>query len=163
MGTGLSREGVSRRALLTALAVAPLAACTPDPGPAPPPDPDDVLREQAVERERALLREYDAVLLVLPGLAARLTPLRAEHAEHLLALTGTPPSSSASPSAAASAPAVPAVPPPATAAEALRGLVTAEREAAVAHGAAALEASRELAGLLASLSASESSHPVVLA
>ena len=163
MGTGLGRRAVSRRALLTAAVVAPLAACTSDPAPPPPPDPDDVLREQAVERERSLLREYDAVLLVLPDLAARLTPLRAEHAEHLAALTGPPPSGSASPTPAASAPDVPAVPPPATAAAALVALVAAEREAAAGHGAAVLEASPELAALLASLSASESSHPVVLA
>ena len=152
---------VSRRALLAAAALAPLAGCTSEPGPPPPPDPDDLLREQAVERERSLLREYDAVLLVLPDLAPRLTPLRAEHAEHLAALTGPRPSGS--PSRAASAPAAPAVPPPATAQAALSALVAAEREAAAAHGAAALEASRALAALLGALSASELSHPVVLA
>ncbi|MEX2288902.1 MAG: hypothetical protein WD794_01070 [Mycobacteriales bacterium] len=155
---------VSRRTLLAAAAVLPLAACTDD-GPPPPPDPDDVLREQAVGRERSLLREYDAVLLVLPALAARLTPLRAEHAEHLAALTGPEPSDTPfdTPSAPASSRPAPAVPPAATAAAALEGLTIAEREAAIAHGAACLEASRELAGLLAALAASEFSHPVALA
>jgi hypothetical protein len=153
--------GLSRRALLQlALGGSLLVACTSEPEPPPPPDPDDVLRDAAAARERALLREYDAVLLALPMLSARLLPLRGEHAEHLLALTGPERSGSATP--AASAVPAPAVPPPATAAAALAGLVTAEREAAAAHGAAALEASRELAGLLASLSASEQSHPVVL-
>ena len=149
---------VSRRALLGG-GLALLTGCTQDIGPPPPPDPDDLLRAAAVERERSLLAEYDAVLLVLPGLANRLTPLRAQHAEHLLALTG-----SASPSAAPSSSATPApqVPPPATAAAALAGLITAERSAGDAHGAAALEASRELAGLLAALAASEHSHPVEL-
>lgn len=148
---------ISRRALLGMSAAVPLAACTRDASP-PPPDPDDLLRSAAVERERALLREYEAVLLVLPDLAVRLTPLMAEHAEHLLSLTRA----TATPSAAASGDPVPQVPPPATAAAALSGLVTAERAAATAHATAALEASRELAGLLASLSASEASHPVVL-
>lgn len=146
----------SRRVLLGAGALLPLAGCTRESAP-PPPDPDDALRAAAVEREQTLLREYDAVLLVLPDLSARLTPLRAEHAEHLLALTREPttgPSPSASP--------LPQVPPPATAAAALAGLAAAERAAATGHRDAALEASRELAGLLAALSASEASHPVVL-
>ena len=152
-------QWISRRTLLGAAAVLPLAACTSDPAPPPPPDPDDLLRAEAVERERSLLREYDAVLLVLPDLAARLTPLRAHHAEHLLALTGA----AATPSPDASGDPVPAVPPPATAAAALAGLARAEQDAAAGHRAGALEASRELAALLASLAASEQSHPVVLA
>lgn len=152
-------SGVSRRTLLGLAAAAPLAACTTEAGPPPPPDPDGLLRAEAVERERSLLREYDGILLVLPDLTARLTPLRAHHAEHLLALTGRP----ATPSPEPSATAPPRVPPPATAAAALAGLVAAERAAGAAHGAAALTASRELAGLLAALSASETSHPVALA
>jgi hypothetical protein len=161
---------VSRRALLCAAAVLPLAGCTSEPEPPPPPDPDDILRDEAAARERALLEEYDAVLLVLPTLAPRLMPLRAEHVAHLAALTGPEPSgaepsgaASAATSPVASATAVPAVPPPATAAAALAGLMAAEREASAAHSEAALAASRELAGLLASLSASEQSHPVALA
>lgn len=147
---------LSRRALLGG-GLALLMGCTTEAGPPPTPDPDDLLRAAAVDRERSLLQEYDAVLLVLPSLAARLMPLRAQHAEHLLALTGP-----ASPSAAPSATPAPQVPPPATAAAALAGLVAAERAAGDAHGAAALEASRDLAGLLAALSASEHSHPVEL-
>ena len=149
----------SRRALLGAAAVLPLAACTSDDGPPPPPDPDDLLRDEAVQRERSLLREYDAVLLVLPDLAARLIPLREHHAEHLLALTGEPATPSPEPSGAPAA----QVPPPVTAAAALAGLADAERAAAGAHRAGAVAASRELAALLASLAASEASHPVVLA
>jgi hypothetical protein len=41
-------------------------------------------------------------------------------------------------------------------------LVDAERAAAAEHAAAALQASRGLAQVLASLSASEASHPVAL-
>lgn len=155
-----TRGGISRRALLGVLAVLPAAACTSDPGPPPPPDPDDLLRDAAAERERSLLQEYDAVLLVLPSLAARLAPLRAEHVEHLAALVGAQPSAQPSPAASGGGP--PAVPPTATAAAALQGLVAVERAAAAAHGQAALEASRSLAALLASLSASEHSHPVAL-
>lgn len=149
---------VSRRALLGGGLVV-LTGCTLESDPPPPPDPDDLLRAAAVSREEALLQEYDAALLVLPSLAARLTPLRAQHAEHLAALRG-PATPSAAPSSSATP--VPQVPPPPTAAAALAGLVTAERAAGDAHASAALEASRELAGLLASLSASEHSHPVEL-
>lgn len=147
---------LSRRALLASAAAVPLAACTRESEPPPPPDPDDVLRDEAAERERSLLREYDAVLLVLPSLATRLAPLRAEHVEHLAALTGAEPS----PATSAQAPA--RVPPTPTVGAALKGLAEAERAAATAHGQASLEASRELAAVLASLSASEHSHPVVL-
>ena len=153
---------LSRRALLAAGATAGLATamagCTSKPETPPPPDPDDLLREQAAERERALLREYDAALLALPSLAGVLVPLRGQHSEHLLALLGP----QASPSALASEPPAPASQPAPTPAAALAALVESERAAGAAHGAAALEASRELAGLLAALSASELSHPVVL-
>ena len=156
-----------------ALSVSGLAACTQDAAPsAPAPvNPDVALREAAAERERALLQAYDEVLRALPELGARLLPLHAQHGEHLDALartasttTSAPASpSTASPSAASpsSAPA-PAPPPPASPAEALAALAARERAAGDAHGAAALTASRELAGLLASLSASELSHPVAL-
>lgn len=139
---------LSRRALLGLAAAVPLAACTSsDEGPPPAPDPDDLLRDAAVGRERALLRQYDAALVALPDLAVTLAPVRAEHAQHLAALLGAEPSTTP-------APVVPVT---------LAALVAAERQAAAAHGQAALEASRELAGLLASLSASEASHPVALA
>lgn len=136
---------LSRRALLGLAAALPLAACTSDDGPPPAPDPDDLLRDAAVARERALLAMYDGQTALSPALAG----VRAEHAEHLAALLGA--ATTAEPSAAPSAPV------------AVAALVAAEREAAAAHGSAALEASRELAGVLASLAASEASHAVVLA
>jgi hypothetical protein len=180
-----------RRAVLVgapaALLATVLAGCTgdrrrdADPAPAPPPDPDDALRSAAAERERGLLREYDAVLAALPELAARLAPLRAHHDEHLTALLGA--SATASPDASApdaaggssdaaaapsaepsaTAPAAPAVPVPADAASALSRLVSVERAAGAAHAEDCLAASRALAPVLASLSASELSHPVALA
>lgn len=153
----------TRRALLLAAAGAALAGCTdgaaPVPAPPAPVDPDVALREAAVARERALLRSYDAVLLALPSLAQRLLPVREEHAAHLDALTGPQPAAGPSPSAA---PGAPAVPPPATAAAALAGLAAAEAQASTAHARDVPAASRGLAGLLASLAASEASHPVVL-
>jgi hypothetical protein len=164
----------SRRAVLRAgLALPLLVACTgdqPDPGPPPPPDPDLALHDAAVTRERVLLDAYDAALLAAPSLALRLAPLRAEHAEHLLALddadpapapSGSP-SPSRSPSASASA-APPPPPPPADPATVLAGLVALEAETATGHGAGAVDASRELAVVLATLAASEASHRVALA
>ncbi len=134
-----------------------LAACRDDAEPVPV-DPDDALRAAAAERERALLARYDAVLAAEPELSARLLPLRGHHAEHLLALVGPPASGRPSPTTGPPA----AVPPPAGAAAALRDLVAAERAAGAAHATDCLTASRSLASVLASLSASELSHPVAL-
>jgi hypothetical protein len=151
----------TRRALLLGGAAGLLTACT---RPTAPPraaavDPDAALRSAAVERERALLAAYDAVLAASPAALARLAPLRAEHEAHLTALgvgtrafpAGSPsPAPSASASAAAGAPSV-------------VGLVRAERAAASAHAAATETATPALAALLAQLAASESSHLVALA
>ncbi len=154
-----SAPGPSRRAVLAAAPALLLAAgCTAEePAPRPEPvDPDDALRSAAAERERALLREYDAVLAARPGLAPRLAPVRDHHAQHLEALVGPPRTASPSPSAVA------ALPVPADDAGALARLVAAERAAGDAHARDCLAASRVLAPVLASLSASELSHPVAL-
>jgi hypothetical protein len=55
------------------------------------------------------------------------------------------------------------VPPEVVPVDVLRDLREAERSAAEEHAAGAVVASRELAGLLASLSACEASHAVALA
>lgn len=162
----------SRRAVLRAgLAVPLLAACTdaPPPGPPPPPDPDLALHRAAVEREQALLAAYDTAALAAPGLAPKLAAVRAEHAAHLDALEAADPApaptGSPSPSPSGSVePSAPAPPPaPADPATVLAGLVALEADAATAHGAAAVTASRELAAVLATLAASEASHGVALA
>jgi hypothetical protein len=119
--------------------------------------------EAAAARELALLARYDAVLAARPGLSARLRPLRGHHAEHLAALRD--PSASPSPTGAAPSPsaAPPTVPLPADDAAALAALTAAERETGQAHGRDCLAASRPLAAVLGSLSASELSHAVALA
>lgn len=137
-----------------------LAGCTDGAPPAPEPvDPDDALRAAAAGRERELLLAYDGVLAAQPTLAGRLQPLREHHAEHLAALVGPSPTTEVSPSPSAP-PTVAAQDDPAAA---LRTLVTAERAAGAAHAQDCLAASRKLAAVLASLSASELSHPVALA
>ena len=107
-----------------------------------PESPDVALRKAALDRELALLAAYDAVIGKVPALAPRLRPLADDKALHVAALgKGTPPVSTV-----------------ATVTQ-LRAL---EREAAGAHGAAAVSASRALAPLLASLAASSSSAVAVL-
>lgn len=139
----------SRRRLLQAGLLAPLAACTSSPSPPSPRprpalvDPDVALRAAAVAREQQLIARYAGTSS--PAALA----IRAEHEQHLLALGGPVASPVASPIPAAAA----SVP----------QLVAAERAAAAAHAADALRASRGLAALLASLAASEASHPVALA
>ena len=138
----------SRRQLLAGLAAAPVAACTTRRDPAPV-DPDDALRAAAVTRERELLAAYDAVTAAVPTAAARLSAVRAEHEQHLAALVRTPVSS--------------APPTPPAVARTLAQLAALERTSAAGHAADALRASRGLAAVLASLAASEASHPVALA
>jgi hypothetical protein len=156
----------SRRALLgggvAALAAPWLAACQRLPviGGPPAPGRDVVLADEAADRERRLLAAYDAAAAAVPALAARLAPLRAEHTEHLAAL-GEPaqPAATATPTSSPSP--LPVVPPQPTAALAL--LRDLEQRAAVDHGGAAVRCGRGLAVVLASLSASESSHAAALA
>lgn len=135
-----------------------LAACSSDDRPAtapsPPPDPDLARADEAAERERRLLAAYDAAVVLAPQLSAQLTPLRAQHAEHLAAL-GVP---------ERLPPALPAPPPlPSDPPALLAALAELERDTATVHGDAAVLAGRGLAVVLASLAASEASHPVALA
>ena len=158
----------TRRQVLGTGALLLVAGCTAAPAPAPAPapvDPDDALRAAATARERVLLQAYDAALLAAPSLAARLAPVRAEHGEHLAALTGPAPSGPPGTSTPESTPdgAAPVPATPATPATVLAGLVRDERAAAAGHAGAVGAASRPLAALLAVLAASEASHLVVLA
>ncbi len=152
-GPAPTRRGLLLGSLLTGPAL--LAACSTSAPPSPvPPDPDDLLRSAAAGRERALLDAYDAAVLAQPDRAVLLLSLRAHHEQHLALLTGPP--ASASPGTSASPSAAGIVTPV--------GLVALERATAAAHAEAAVAArDHALAGLLASLSASESTHPVALA
>lgn len=151
----------TRRVVLVGSA-AVLAGCSLDrsggaKGP-PPPHPDLVLADEAAARERAMLAAYDAALALVPQLADRLAPVRAEHAEHLAAL-GVPDPVPSAPPAPASAP------PPALPAEPgalLAALADLERSTSVTHAGAAVHAGRGLAVVLASAAASEASHPLAL-
>lgn len=162
----------TRRAVLGAalagLATPVLAACTGEDVPdGPPPVPPDVrTADRAAERERELLAAYDAALLIAPQLADRLRPVRSDHAAHLVALA--PPAPTAAPTADPSAPPSPTpppVPPPALPqdpAALLPALAELERRAALAHAGDAVRGGRGIGALLASVSACESSHVVVL-
>ena len=121
-------------------------------------DPDGQVRAAALTRERALLAAYDAALLAPTSSAGLLRRLRAEHAEHLAAL-GDDPAASPAPSGS---PAASATPSPSRA-RGLTALRAAERSAARGHARDALGASRQLAPLLASLAAAETSHLEALA
>lgn len=138
------RPSLTRRAVLAGAGGLLLTACTGRRTPAarPTPDPDVALRAAAVARERALLAAYDAHLAATPALAARLAPLRADHLAHLQALGAGP------------------VPGPAPAP--LPVLADLERRTAEGHAQDCVTASRRLAPVLASLSACEASHLVVL-
>ena len=132
----------SRRTVLVAGALSLTAACRVRHATTPVTDPDDALRAAALEREQQLLAAYESVLGRHPGLAPRLRPLAADKAVHVAALGRSA-----------------AVTSTATTVAQLRAL---ERSAATSHGQAALSASRSLAPLLASLSASSSCAAAVL-
>ena len=154
----IHRRGLLQAGLLLPALLPGLAACTEPVLPEPPPDPDAPLRDGAAAREQALLAAYDAAIASAPGLAVRLRALRAEHAEHLAALTpGVPP-----PPPDGAPPAVREKPARQKPARVLARLAAQERAAAAGHASAALDASPRLAQLLASLAASEGSHPVAL-
>jgi hypothetical protein len=133
--------------------------------------------EQLVTRvaaaERALLAAYDTASSKHPELAARLSPLRADHAAHLHGLLPgavipkpTPPPS---PSASSSvpAPAMSGAPLPASASptsdQTLSELAALERAAAAARVDDVLASSGSLARVLASIGGCEAAHAALLA
>lgn len=132
----------SRRTVLVAAALSFTAACRVRHAAAPATDPDDALRAAALEREQQLLAGYESVIAKHPALAPRLRALAADKAVHVAELgdRGTVTSTVAT----------------------VAGLRALERSAATAHGQAAVTASRRLAPLLASLSASSSCAAAVL-
>jgi hypothetical protein len=111
----------------------------------------------------ALLARHESIMTARPELAARLTPLRDAHREHLRALAreigpnlASP--SPASPSPAASAGGSVAAEAPADAGSALAVLRDAEKAAAAAARAACLAGPSYRAALLGSIAAARASH-----
>lgn len=160
-----SRRSVLRAGLLTPVALTACTSVGDDPAaPAAAPHPDVVLADEAALREQRLLAAYDAAAALVPTLAERLLPLRAEHAEHLAAL-GVPelPAPAPADPSAAPTPVAPTAPPlPADPPALLAALADLERSASTAHADACVRAGRGLAVVLASAAASEASHPVAL-
>jgi hypothetical protein len=161
-----TRRSVLRGGLL-AVAVAAVAACD-DEGPREPaqPHPDVVLADEAAMRERELMAAYDAAAERAPDLAERLAPLRAQHAEHLAALSlpePPPADPTATPGATPSSAPVPGPVLPDDPAGLLSALAELERRAATEHAGTAVRAGRGLAVVLASAAASEASHVGALA
>jgi hypothetical protein len=155
---------LTRRALLAAGAGIAVAGCTggesTDPTPSGSPDPDSGLVQAAIARERVLLAGYAAAAAADPATADLLAEAATRHEVHLSRLLETgaaadpPATATASPSASST---MPASPPP-TPAELRR----AERSAAGAGLVAVPQATDPaLAGLLASIAASESASAAV--
>ena len=135
---------LTRRSLLLAGAVGLTAAChLRDETPAV--DPDLGARAAALQTEQQLLAAYLAVIAAQPRLEPHLRGLLADHATHVTRLTtGTAPT------------------PAAGTARTVPELLTLERAAAAAHGAAAVTATRAFAPTLASLAAACSCAVVLL-
>jgi hypothetical protein len=171
---GEERARYSRRTVLgaalgglvgTASAVT-LAGCD-KPGPAPGRKIADPLNP-LYRDTAALLARYEATIAALPELAARLTPLRDAHREHLRALAREigpnldSPAPAASGPAAASAPADAPTNAPTNAGAALAALRDAEKAGAAAARAACLAGPSYRATLLGSIAAARASHDQVL-
>ncbi|WP_454338003.1 hypothetical protein [Streptomyces glaucescens] len=132
------------------------------------PSAADRARARAARDSGRLVERYDAVLAAHPGLAERLTPLRAEVVRHreafgepaatASATAATTASPTTSPSPSASAP----VPVPGDEKAALADLATAERTLADERAKALLDVPGELARLLASVAAAGAVHAYLL-
>ena len=163
----MAQEATRRRVLAAAAAALPLAVAgckgigalgTP-----PKPAPDVAIASDAIAVERQLIARYGVVLAAMPGLAGTLRPLLAQHQQHLARLrarlvvpaAGQPvPSPSGVPAAGGPVPGTPAA--------ALGYLRDAEHAAAAALLAHLATAPPAFAQLLASISASETTHALIL-
>jgi hypothetical protein len=124
--------------------------------------PETVLRARAAKDSTELLARYDATTTAHPGLAVQLRPLRAEVARHAEAFGAA---SAPSPSASSSASPSPSPSPgadPGDAAKGVSALADAEQRLADARTTALLDASPELARLLASVAAAGAGHVLLL-
>jgi hypothetical protein len=173
----LSRRSVLQLGGVTALAL--LGGCTGgDDGPATPggkgaePDPDLALLTTAIADKQDLLDTYDAALSAHPPLAARIRPLREDHAAHLAALTAIQEKKTGRPDLPTSEPSATGSPRPSSNPgpvvptdrdQAVEALAKADL-AAAGRRIGQCESARdpELARLLASIGGSEAAHTAVL-
>jgi hypothetical protein len=132
-------------------------------GTPPEPGPDVAMLRGAIGTEQALIARYRSAMAGSPALAGTLSPLLAQHREHLARLTSMliePPGRSASPHATPSpaSTAAPGTGPAAT----LAALEAAESDAARSLAGRLALAPPALAQLMASIAASEASHALLL-
>lgn len=151
-----------RRSLLITGSVALLAGCSgreaeQERARAEQAQAADRLRRRAAGQSAALLGRYDATLTAHPALAERLTPLRANVAQHLKALGGKPEGKAGGRAAGTDERAVPQ-----DEQGALAALADAERRTADARTKALDGATPEFARLLASVAAAGGAHAYLL-
>jgi hypothetical protein len=163
----MARDATRRRVLTVAAATLPLvmAGCKGIAALGPPPKaaPDVAVATDAIAVETQLIARYGDVLAANPGLAPALRPLLAQHHEHLTRLRArliVPAGGQPLPTPRATARRTAAV--PGTPAAALGYLRDAEDAASGALLAHLATAPPSLAQLLASISASEATHALIL-
>ena len=161
------QDATRRRVLAAASVTLPLVAAgckgVGALGTPPKPAPGVAVVRDAIAVENSLISRYGAVLTAMPDLAGQLRPLLAQHHEHLARLRGRliVPTAQATASPAGR-PSAAAAPVPGTPAGALADLRDAESAAAAALLAHLGTAPPSLAQLLASISASEATHALIL-
>ena len=163
------QEATRRRVLAATAAALPLVigGCKGLGALGTPPQPaaDVAVTRDAITVESNLIARYGAVLAAVPSLAGELHPLLAQHHDHLAQLRARliiprgAPQPSASPSGT---PSPRPAPVPGTPAGALADLRHAESAASAALLAHLDAAPPSLAQLLASISASEATHALIL-
>jgi len=166
---GTTRRRVLGASVLAAAAALGASGCDPRAWPwatPPRPAPDVAVLHDVMAAEDALIAKYTAVIAAFPSLRGRMSPLLAQHREHLARLRAQlviPPGASPSESAAATARSrVPRPRVPASQAGAVSYLRAAERGQAAALVRRLVSAPPSLAQLLASIGACEASHAALL-
>lgn len=166
---------VSRRSLLLAGAVVPLAGCdvfesADEQAPTPtPPHPDEAIRARAVAAEQTLSALYVAAAAAHPDLQTELERFADRHLRHVAAIESTVPplpSGSPTPTPGTKAPAIETPDPPSIATDpeaAVQQLRDAELAAVEERKIDCLQArDHRLATVLASIAACEAAHDRLL-
>ena len=163
----MTRDATRRRVLTAAAAALPLAAagCKGNAalGAPPKPAPDVTVVTEAIAVETQLIARYGDVLAARPGLGPALRPLLAQHHQHLTRLHArliVPAGGQPLPTPRATAHRTTQV--PGSSVAALGYLRDAEDAASGALLAHLASAPPSLAQLLASISASEATHALIL-